>query len=807
MSLKRLLLALFLVFLLNSTAHAGTPVPETPDDLMNASPYSSTPGGKLDLSFRQPSIGVGISLAADRYGYTFDDSLSPAWIDLAATGTEAEFSTRDDDSFGPISLGFEFNFYENTYTELYVSTNGLLTFGGGSDQFVNHPMPLDTDPDNFIAPFWDDLIMLVENNGQKISKVFYQAGSGASGRYLAVEWYQIARLGSQDLLTFETVLYEDGSILFQYHDLNGTIDQATVGIEDEHGVDGLLYLHNAPGLGVSKAILISRPGAGWRSKVYPVYRSAFTIRRQASLDFTVRNTGNLGADIYDLTLSTVPAGWQVSLYGGDGKSLLKDNDGDQVIDTGSLAAHGDFKVILKILAPQDAVVGDFIQFSVTAASSQLPAKTAVINIQTALPAAFAQASFDPIEGPNLKLLWKESQLGTNLNQGRQFTGSNLSVIALPDKRYIYTWEYNWRNEALGFTYTNLEYIILSRFGVVLKPTTELTNNDAVDVKTEDRFLSLAGTLDGRIGAIWVRSLSKDFDEGGKIVPKSNYNVYFAVLDSAGTLMTSPLNLTQNDQWRGQDDYDIPVYIAPRIAATGDNRFVLAWGDERNHASGSSADLFYAVMDRDGNVLLSSTSLTNSLPGEVRFTTPALTALEGNRILVAYVIIDPGDPDDPGDDVITTAYSALSSTGSVLKDQTVLAGSGGSTPDGIQFPGGEILLAWSVSNAQVEYVILNNADLSITSGGLHQLVEPKGRETGTVSITYDGVGHGVLSWGDREQSDYLCYSLIGSQGEVVTPPMVFVNGSGSEPLINTNSFGLGNAAYDGSWQVLLPSINN
>ena len=131
---------------------------------MNASPYSSTPGGKLDLSFRQPSIGVGISLAADRYGYTFDDSLSPAWIDLAATGTEAEFSTRDDDSFGPISLGFEFNFYENTYTELYVSTNGLLTFGGGSDQFVNHPMPRDTDPDNFIAPFWDDLIMLVDNN-------------------------------------------------------------------------------------------------------------------------------------------------------------------------------------------------------------------------------------------------------------------------------------------------------------------------------------------------------------------------------------------------------------------------------------------------------------------------------------------------------------------------------------------------------------------------------------------------------------------------------------------------------------------
>ncbi len=86
MSLKTLLPALFLVFMVTSTAHAGTPVPESPDFSKDAQPYSSTSGEKLDLSFRQPSIGVGISLSADRYGYTFDDSLSPAWIDLAGLG-------------------------------------------------------------------------------------------------------------------------------------------------------------------------------------------------------------------------------------------------------------------------------------------------------------------------------------------------------------------------------------------------------------------------------------------------------------------------------------------------------------------------------------------------------------------------------------------------------------------------------------------------------------------------------------------------------------------------------------------------
>jgi hypothetical protein len=234
--------------------------------------------------------------------------------------------------------------------------------------------------------------------------------------------------------------------------------------------------------------------------------------------------------------------------------------------------------------------------------------------------------------------------------------------------------------------------------------------------------------------------------------------------------------------------------------------VLAWGDELNHAVGSSADLFYAIMDRDGNTLLPTQAMTSGQPGEVRYSTPALIALDGNRVLMAYALIDPGEPDDPEDDVINTAYAGINSSGSIVKSQTVVNGSSGSTPDGIQFPTGEILLTWSISNAKVEYVVLNN-DLSIASGGLRRLDEPKGRETGAVSVTPDGFGHAVLSWGEREQSDYLCYSLIGSQGDVLTPPMIFVTGLGDEPLINTNSFGLGNAAYDGSWQLSLPSINN
>lgn len=792
---------LLFALVISSTALAGsTPSGAPPDPGLPTYPGSST--AKTDYSIFQAGVSAELVADSDMYGYTVDDSIPPAWLDLTTDGVEVLFSTpnEDDEAVGPFSLGFDFNFYENTYSEVYISTNGLITFGSGSDLYDNQSIPRDTYPNNYITPFWDDLILSVDNNGQKVSRVFYKAGSGASGKYFAVEWYQVSRLGSQDKLTFQAILYQNGDILFQYHDLNGVLNQATVGIEDEHGVDGLSYLYNASGLSVSKAIKFSRPSAPtWRAKVYPVYRSGFTINSQVSLDFTVRNSGNRAEpDTYDLNISGVDPGWQLSLFEGDGKTPLKDNDGDGVVDTGGMPPGADFEVVLKALAPQDAQVGDYIQPVVTAVSSRLPGKQASVRMQIAVPAPFAQASLDILAGPNLRLVWKHNLYGTNLNQGQQFTGSNLSVIAMPDKKYFYTWEHNLNLN--GKSYANLEYTILNRFGVIVKKVSALTDNQLAENGTEDRFLSLASTQGGRIGTIWVRTQRRVSDQ------KINQNVYFSVLDSMGQVVVNPINLTQNDLWRGQDDYDVPVFIAPRIAVTSDNRFLLAWGDERNHPEGSSANLFYAIFNADGALLTPVTRLTNSTGGGIRYSTPALVALPGNNVLMAYVLLDPGEPQDPLDDVSRAAYLALNTAGDQVKSETIIPGSTGATPDGyLLSDGSKVVLAWGVvASSNVQYAVVDATSLELV-GGMVNLETPKGRMPSAVSVTGDDQGHGVLTWGDAEQSDYLCYALINGAGNTVTPPMIYTHGQGSDPLINTNSYGLGNAPYDGSWQVQLPLI--
>lgn len=799
----RLTVPLFLALMFVGNALAGTTPPGAPPD-PGVPTYSGSPAAKTDYSTFQAGVSSDELVAhSDLYGYIVDDTISPAWLDLTTDGVEVLFSTpnEDDEAVGPFSLGFDFDFYENTYNEVYISTNGLITFGDGSDLYDNQSIPRDTYPNNYITPFWDDLILLVDNNGQKVSRVFYKSGSGSNGKYFAVEWYQISRLGSQDKLTFQAILYQNGDILFQYHDLNGILDQATVGIEDEHGVDGLLYLFNASGLSASKAIKFIRPAAPtWRAKVYPLYRSGFAISNRVNLDFTVRNSGNrTEPDIYDLNISGTNPGWQLTLFEADGKTPLRDNDGDGVVDTGNMLPGADFKIILNALAPEDAQAGDYIQPIVTAVSSRLPSKQASVRMQIAVPAPFAQASLDIFVGPNLRLIWKHNLYGTNLNQGQQFTGSNLSVIAMPDKRYFYTWEHNLNVD--GKSYANLEYTILNRFGVVVKNVSALTDNHLAENGTEDRFLSLASTQGGRIGTIWVRTQRRISDQ------KLNQNVYFSVLDSMGQLVVNPINLTQNDQWRGQDDFDVPMFIAPRIAVTSDNRFVLAWGDERNHPDGSSANLFYAIFNADGALLTPVTRLTNSIGGGTRYSTPALVALPGNNILMAYVVLDPGDPLNPLDDVSQAAYLVLSSAGSQVKSETIIPGSTGASPDGyLLSDGSRVLLGWGVvASSNVQYALVDTTSFEVL-GGLASLETPKGRMPGAVSVTGDDQGHAILTWGDAEQSDYLCYALVGADGSTVTPPMIYTTGLGNDPLINTNSYGLGNAPYDGSWQVQLPYIN-
>jgi PGF-pre-PGF domain-containing protein/uncharacterized repeat protein (TIGR01451 family) len=224
-------------------------------------------GGYLEIFF---SVFLGLLVFAggvsassggpDSFGYYFRDSNSGEpynWIEISGTGA-ATGVTGDDDS-ALISIGFPFQFYGNTYTSVYVSSNGFLTFGSSSSSSTGGTIPSTSTPNAVIAPFWDDL------DPSEGGTIYYQVFGATPNRYLVVEWYNVPSYSAGGDSTFEAILYESGGLIkFQYEDVyfaDSDYDygaSATVGIENPDGTDGLVFSQNSPDLEDGFSILFFR---------------------------------------------------------------------------------------------------------------------------------------------------------------------------------------------------------------------------------------------------------------------------------------------------------------------------------------------------------------------------------------------------------------------------------------------------------------------------------------------------------------------------------------------------------------------
>ncbi len=177
----------------------------------------------------------------DAFGYHYRDSSDPegpdfAWTDVAQIGTPLLLD-GDDQNSGPISIGFAFPFYGEAFDTVNVSTNGWLSFTNGSSAYSN-PDSLPDDgypvPENLLAPFWDDLHL----RGQQAIRYYREPG-----RFI-VQYTGVDRFNSGSNLTFQVVLETNGRILFQYLQMSGDLNSATIGIQNGDRTAGLLASYN-----------------------------------------------------------------------------------------------------------------------------------------------------------------------------------------------------------------------------------------------------------------------------------------------------------------------------------------------------------------------------------------------------------------------------------------------------------------------------------------------------------------------------------------------------------------------------------
>lgn len=110
----------------------------------------------------------------------------------------------DDVTSGPVPIGFTINVFGASYSSLYVSDNGNVTFDGPI--FAYTAVPLTSTTTKILAPFWGD----VDTRGPGSGLVKY--GSGTVDGHLAfgVEWAGVGYFSAhaEKLNTFELVIID-----------------------------------------------------------------------------------------------------------------------------------------------------------------------------------------------------------------------------------------------------------------------------------------------------------------------------------------------------------------------------------------------------------------------------------------------------------------------------------------------------------------------------------------------------------------------------------------------------------------------
>ncbi len=196
----------------------------------------------------------------DNFGYKWIDSDATdgpvfEWNDISTTGTlvsnwtaTGSFSALDEGYAGPFNLGFDFEYYGVSQSRVYFGSNGFVSFGALSGSlYENATIPNAASPNNFIAPYWDDL------DGKTNGKVYYQA---EADRFI-IQYTNWSKYTGTGILTFQIQLFKSGKIMYYYKEITASVSGGTTGIENATGTDGLLMAYNTVYAKTALAVKIS----------------------------------------------------------------------------------------------------------------------------------------------------------------------------------------------------------------------------------------------------------------------------------------------------------------------------------------------------------------------------------------------------------------------------------------------------------------------------------------------------------------------------------------------------------------------
>ena len=272
---------------MNSTLDLLPPAPSMPET--NAS--KTSPDETANTSFTREG--------SDAYGYFWKDDSDNGgpvynWIDIEnQDNLIVHLGDQDDSSVGPLNIGFDFPFYGDVFNQVFLSSNGSMSFMGNYAPWLNTFLPTTSAPSALIAPWWDDL-----NNDVGPQGTLYMWSNGYD--QCIMTWKDFPKFGTSDLYTFQVILDSFGKLIFQYERVDGVTNSSTIGMQSANRSAGLLIRYNDESpFEAGTAISIHPPvpwfmATGWSGQLGPGESSSFVVTIQSL---------NLDPGHYDMPLT------------------------------------------------------------------------------------------------------------------------------------------------------------------------------------------------------------------------------------------------------------------------------------------------------------------------------------------------------------------------------------------------------------------------------------------------------------------------------------------------------------------------
>ncbi|MEW6995144.1 PEP-CTERM sorting domain-containing protein [Colwelliaceae bacterium MEBiC 14330] len=182
-------------------------------------------------------VGLGLAFNSNAGMIYSADTINSNLRDISTTGTQFNLS---DDDVANINIGFNFDFFDNTYGSLQVSSNGFIGFSSlpASGCCSGQALLVDNSYNNLFAGLWEDL----DSNNNTTGTMYSQTIGAAGSREFVVGFYDVAHYPSGNNVTFEMILHEGSNNLeIQYGTLISDGGTHTIGIENIDGSQGIEF--------------------------------------------------------------------------------------------------------------------------------------------------------------------------------------------------------------------------------------------------------------------------------------------------------------------------------------------------------------------------------------------------------------------------------------------------------------------------------------------------------------------------------------------------------------------------------------